>query len=169
LPFLKNCVEKVYLAGFEFTANATEKTPSLSTIDISNIDRIANELQEKFWRGIQGIKEQKKKAREDGRKVIGSAGESPFVLGNITNLFLSALAISLSTSSVNEGIVSATRDVSSRQPVGSTPKFQFNTVGDDRVCPICEPLDGDIMSESQGNIQQPPLHENCRCFLIPLV
>jgi len=33
--------------------------------------------------------------------------------------------------------------------------------GDDRVCPICSPMQGQLFIV--GNGPQPPLHPNCRC------
>ena len=43
---------------------------------------------------------------------------------------------------------------------------EWSTAGDDRVCPMCEPLDGAIMTikEARGLI---PRHPNCRCAWIP--
>lgn len=44
---------------------------------------------------------------------------------------------------------------------------EFATAGDDRVCPICEGLDGDRFSleEARGLI---PVHPNCRCTWLPV-
>ena len=52
-------------------------------------------------------------------------------------------ALALTTASLNAGIVSANNAVSQLHE----PKFLFNTVGDDRVCPICEPFDNETMKE----------------------
>lgn len=43
---------------------------------------------------------------------------------------------------------------------------EWSTAGDDQVCPLCEPLDGAIMTvkEARGLI---PRHPNCRCAWIP--
>lgn len=43
---------------------------------------------------------------------------------------------------------------------------EWSTAGDDRVCPICQPLEGVIMTvdEARGLI---PRHPNCRCTWIP--
>ena len=43
---------------------------------------------------------------------------------------------------------------------------EWSTAGDDLVCPLCEPLDGAIMTvkEARGII---PRHPNCRCAWIP--
>lgn len=43
---------------------------------------------------------------------------------------------------------------------------EWNTAGDDRVCPLCQPLDGVVMKikEARGIL---PRHPNCRCAFIP--
>jgi SPP1 gp7 family putative phage head morphogenesis protein len=43
---------------------------------------------------------------------------------------------------------------------------EWSTAGDDRVCPLCEPLEATIMTveEARGMI---PRHPNCRCIWIP--
>lgn len=43
---------------------------------------------------------------------------------------------------------------------------EWSTAGDDRVCPLCEPLNGIVLTikEARGII---PRHPNCRCAFIP--
>ena len=43
---------------------------------------------------------------------------------------------------------------------------EWSTAGDDRVCPLCEPLNGQVfkIKEAHGMI---PLHPNCRCAFMP--
>ena len=47
-------------------------------------------------------------------------------------------------------------------------KAEFDTAGDNDVCSICRPLEGEVMSiaEASGLI---PLHPNCRCAWLPVV
>lgn len=47
-------------------------------------------------------------------------------------------------------------------------KAEFSTAGDDRVCPICEGMEGKLynVDEAHGII---PVHPNCRCTWIPFV
>ena len=44
---------------------------------------------------------------------------------------------------------------------------EWSTAGDDRVCPECEPLDGQTftLKEARGMI---PRHPNCRCMYVPV-
>ena len=43
---------------------------------------------------------------------------------------------------------------------------EWSTAGDDRVCPLCGPLEGSVMTvkEARGLL---PRHPNCRCAWIP--
>jgi len=44
----------------------------------------------------------------------------------------------------------------------------WNTNRDERVCPICEPLDGrrmELDAPFDSDIAQPPAHVNCRCWM----
>lgn len=47
-------------------------------------------------------------------------------------------------------------------------KAEFSTAGDDRVCPICVGLEGEVfeLKEAEGVI---PVHPNCRCAWLPVV
>lgn len=47
-------------------------------------------------------------------------------------------------------------------------RAEFATAGDDRVCPICEGLDGEVftLDDAKGVI---PVHPNCRCTWLPVV
>lgn len=47
-------------------------------------------------------------------------------------------------------------------------KFRFNTVVDDRVCPICEPHNGEIF-DIENTDMSPPLHVRCRCYNSPVI
>lgn len=51
---------------------------------------------------------------------------------------------------------------------GFVNRVRFNTVVDDRVCPLCEPLDGEEFDvDDYGH--KPPIHTGCRCFNTPVV
>lgn len=46
--------------------------------------------------------------------------------------------------------------------------YEVLTAHDDRVCNICEPLDGEQHSLDDPG-ERPPYHPNCRCTIIPVV
>lgn len=49
-----------------------------------------------------------------------------------------------------------------------TQRVRWITADDEVVCPICEPLDGEVRDageEFDGDITAPPAHPNCRCTI----
>lgn len=51
-------------------------------------------------------------------------------------------------------------------------RHRWNTANDEIVCPICRPLNGQIVtigSAFTGGITQPPAHVNCRCWTVGIV
>lgn len=48
---------------------------------------------------------------------------------------------------------------------------RWNTANDELVCPICGPLNGRVVPLESGfdNIDNPPAHPNCRCWITPEV
>jgi SPP1 gp7 family putative phage head morphogenesis protein len=44
---------------------------------------------------------------------------------------------------------------------GLPVEYVYNTVNEDRVCPICAPRNGQIVEPTEF----PPLHPRCRCFV----
>lgn len=54
------------------------------------------------------------------------------------------------------------------QSTGFINKVRFNTSEDDRVCPFCSPLAGEVFDvDDYGH--KPPIHVRCRCFNTPIV
>ena len=41
---------------------------------------------------------------------------------------------------------------------------EYCTQEDERVCPVCGPLDGQWFQEGHGPV--PPLHDHCRCYRV---
>ena len=70
-------------------------------------------------------------------------------------------------SAVNNNLFTAWRDV-------ENVRWVWNAVLDERLCPICSPLNGKIVPKPTSfvstvyGINQPPVHPNCRCAILPL-
>jgi SPP1 gp7 family putative phage head morphogenesis protein len=69
-------------------------------------------------------------------------------------------------------------NIAAWKSTGYVTQKRWNTARDERVCPICGPLDGMIVQiDSNGfttepgglGITAPPAHPNCRCWLTPVV
>jgi len=55
--------------------------------------------------------------------------------------------------------------------VNSAGEVEWGTAGDDRVCSVCQALEGRVLKIKdirQNGHLQPPIHPNCRCRLVPL-
>lgn len=51
---------------------------------------------------------------------------------------------------------------------GRVKRVRWNTQRDERVCPLCGPRDGMTFSVNDLS-NHPPLHQNCRCWIDPVV
>lgn len=125
-------------------------------MDIENIESITNEMDEKFWRGIQRVRDENKSKKQ--KTVVGSAG----IFETLVNVLTDTIAAALVTKSVNTAVVASFAQVTD---LGDDAVQVFITRGDDRVCPICEPHHNEVMRRSDGSLLVPPLHERCRCRL----
>lgn len=58
------------------------------------------------------------------------------------------------------------------QATGIITQRQWQTAADERVCPICGPLQGVVVGMDEpfpGDLPGPPAHPRCRCWLTPVV
>jgi SPP1 gp7 family putative phage head morphogenesis protein len=55
--------------------------------------------------------------------------------------------------------------------ISATAQREYVVTPDDRLCPICEPLDGKLYGVDEqittelGTVDSPPIHPNCRCTM----
>lgn len=166
---IRRCAETAYFEGISFVSSTTGETPDLTAQDITQIESMTDSMSNQYWESIQSMREtlqrQEQLVRDERtKKTAGAAFTEGFSIFDMINNTLTGVLGVLAVQSLNAAILENTKKVSPQ-----IPSFRFVTVGDDRVCPICTPLDQTIMSESTGNIQQPPLHRRCRCFLFPIV
>jgi SPP1 gp7 family putative phage head morphogenesis protein len=55
---------------------------------------------------------------------------------------------------------------------GVVEGFQWQTANDELVCPICGPLNGQVVKAGgsfPGGLEGPPAHPRCRCWISPIV
>jgi SPP1 gp7 family putative phage head morphogenesis protein len=95
----------------------------------------------------------------DFRKTIGDVAMSK---AHAENIFRTNVQ-----SAYNSGHAEAMYDPALKDDI---PGFQFVAIPDDRICEICEPLDGLVYerSEMESEAIVPPLHYMCRCTIIPV-
>jgi SPP1 gp7 family putative phage head morphogenesis protein len=59
-------------------------------------------------------------------------------------------------------------NVASWESTGFVDEVNYRTAKDDKVCPICSPLDGKTLP-IKDTTDHPPKHVRCRCFTVPIV
>lgn len=134
-------IEKVNLLGARVFTNLRGITEAMS-------DQIARELAEGL---IRGDNPRQVGARISGRvKAIGRRRAETLARTEIIRAHAEGQLDALDRMGVEEVGVAV----------------EWSTAGDDRVCPLCQPLEGVVMTiqEARGLI---PRHANCRCAYIP--
>lgn len=70
-----------------------------------------------------------------------------------------------------EGQIAAWKDAKAQGLIGADMRQTWIVTPDDKLCPICEPLDGEtapiggLFQTPDGPVAGPPAHPNCRCAL----
>jgi len=60
------------------------------------------------------------------------------------------------------------RAAEDRYKIGGIEMFEWLTAHDERLCELCEELDGITFSVT-SNHERPPLHPRCRCTIVPMI
>lgn len=74
------------------------------------------------------------------------------------------IAVTEATTALTEGALVAYDE-------GDVVKIKWVTAHDEKVCPVCAPLDGQVALIGEGfdGVDGPPAHPRCRCTLEPVV
>ena len=148
---IRSTVQESYLAGSNYAAGIQGVDHFTTQRDIQNIAALSAEGEASFWRKIQ-------LARYDPSIPVDS--------------YINSAASDITHQALNRGTVDKTAQLTSNPlaAFSDTTQYVFRTAGDDRVCPICAPLEGTIYndaSEIDFGLDNPPVHGNCRCRIIP--
>ena len=188
------CNKEIFLATTSFVERFTKRTHSLTPIDLALIDEQTRKSVNAFWTvvrdmisAIQGSKTINAQELRDQRvdrgmqtdfnarlEVISSAGI--FGLLGKSTLFLlgeekrSAPANVPLFVGLERGTIEAR--ITTLKPIEIPEKLLviWITERDDRVCPICQPLDGLSYDIDDPNTPKPvdDTHPRCRCRLLPI-
>lgn len=157
----------------------------ISQTDVRNIASLTDKLNDQFWKTTSRLvrREQeyilnnkthqleKKKSFDDEAAMIGlsaffaysafnTAVTSKLGVVTQTPLVLSAQGVSLDIN----------YDVTRLDELNLQGRVMFLTQEDAKVDPeICEPLNRTVYDINDPDIPNPPLHNHCRCRLIPIV
>lgn len=142
-----------YILGLKYMHKSHGTKPDLSMLEEHKIRLLAKRYADSFWKNLQ----------KSQKEVLDIKGASFFD-------FIQALARMITFHAVNDATVQFGMQLSAGlrpDTVANEPVYEFVTMRDDRVdCRICAPLDGMLMSPSDPEWAQPPLHYNCRCRLL---
>jgi SPP1 gp7 family putative phage head morphogenesis protein len=126
---------------------------------------------------ITGISET---TRENIRDLVERAFEEQFDVDRLTDEITDLIgdedrAETIARTEVmrasNEGQLQAWEQATSAGLLIGTEEKEWIVTPDDRLCPICEPLDGvrvgmrESFDTEVGRLEGPPAHPNCRCVL----
>jgi hypothetical protein len=164
---IRAAVQQSYLSGTDLVTNQVTNIDDnfevfISQRDIQNISSLTDKLNDQFWKTATRLHRR----------------ESEFLLLpnqdlQLKNQFDTAAAIiGVSAYTVftafNEATVNKLQDISSLGIVEGS--VMFLTEEDARVDPeICEPLNRTVYEANDPDIPFPPLHNFCRCRLVPIV
>lgn len=138
---------------------------------------VANErVQEVLGDLLTRAKGMAETTREDIRRLIGLAAEEGWSNEMLADEILARAA---SISPVRAAMIAATETATaySRGSLlayadAGVDESEWLTAEDEKVCPICAPLDGKraaLGAEFAPGIRWPAAHPNCRCSLLPVV
>ena len=162
----------VYAAGVTYVNTKLKTDPYLTTTDITNQQEQTTKAVDAFWSRIQ----------KDAIRTIEEESIEPKPALN-TAAVLNSIAAFATTTALAQSTLSKTKQIV--QPLSLSdvdaegeleigfeikelkPRLKWNTQSDERVCPICNALDGHEWEQDDSEIQQPPdsSHVNCRCYL----
>lgn len=157
--FVRSHVQKVYIRSSEFVQQKHGIPYYLTDEDLNQIKLITENTVTKFWNSVQRARDK----MQPKTPIRGAAGDDDF-LSNALSSFLATQAVNAAVLATNHFILNT---IAAQQQEPVDERYVYRTVGDSSVCPICEPHDGEIMSDGIGNMLVPPLHDSCRCWLEP--
>lgn len=184
----RKAIEQVYNDGISYVARKTKIDTYVTETDLNNIKKLTDKGVNSFWKRIESDAQRKK----DNDVIATFMPDLDVKKDFDTDHFLSAVSTMVSFASlalatrskvqqINDQIVpeittqeitdAETGLVSLTEGEGPTQRLIWTTAGDERVCesfeggPGCADLDGTEWDIDDPDIEEPPLHENCRCWL----
>jgi hypothetical protein len=197
---LAQAVRESYFAGYNFVERFAGRTIQLTPQNLFDMDRIIDIYIKSFWNNVSSNLDSHQETKLAG-VLVGASAESIF--SKLVS-FLNNMAISLAYSTLGRATVSATVQnfndaISSRTTIprltdpllNTRPEFNppfssellqpirplliWVSERDNRVCPICQNLDGRTFDGNDYEIPLPgpeehggSTHWGCRCRLLPL-
>jgi hypothetical protein len=174
---ITDSVAKSYQTGVDLVANATDTQPVISPIARDKILPEIEKFVKSFWDNLEQYTI-KQPLVDDGfisknpdiyDRIFGIAASIP------TAILATSTILQLRQPAIPASDVFKAIQVTTTTQTPETQKVMWVTSRDDRVCPICEPLDGNIYDVNDENRPKPGpeeyggnTHWGCRCKLAPV-
>jgi len=182
---IRKTVQESYLFGNKIVTRqisdiSTNFVDFISVTDVQNIQQVSDRVSNQFWKtsGRLHLREQEfivNKESELELKPQFDIQAAMLGLGSFAtfNAFNTASVSKLEQLS-NLQLISNEQMLLGAESVpmqfGIDTKVMFLTSEDAKVDPeICSPLNRQVYDSSDPDIPDPPLHNHCRCLLVPLV
>ncbi len=159
---LQKTVQDSYLNGKSYVGKSNKIFVPLTVEDVQEMEELVDKFEARFW-GIIENAELDTKVKEFLGSLLADF-VSMLVSDMVTDVINKA---SLKTLKQNQQFTQTLLQISKKGTFtfDDTLQVMFVSRRDDRVCPICEPLDGkkyDIDDSSKPNIPE-DTHPRCRC------
>ena len=154
---ISSYVEDTYLNGREYAFKVNKLRTPLSEEDISKMLELRTEFKNRFWGMVNAAE-----VREFGISLLGN-----FIKSMVSDLITkstnnAALQTMSQQSRVAQSVLSTNKIKGSFVDLEEI-RLEFTTRQDERVCPICSPLDGKQYAFDDPSKPDIPVHHNCRC------
>jgi hypothetical protein len=166
---IRAAATSAYIVGLNYVGGRKKKLHHmfLTVLDIEKIKTITQEFAQIFWRRVNAVMHQK----DVVQNILKSARFSPRSSLTLANL-VTSLAVKIVTKAIalaTVAKVNALRSLpESRIKSGqAVEQLVWTTQMDERVCPLCQSLDGMQWASDDPGVLIPPddSHDNCRCRL----
>lgn len=154
---ISDYVEDTYLNGRKYAIKTNKIRTPLEVEDIQNMNEMKQNFEARFWGLVNNAE-----VKEFAIDVLGS-----FVRTMVSDLVtkstnMAALTTMNQQSRLAQAIL-ATQSIRGSFVDLEEITLEFTTRKDERVCPICSPLDGKRFDFDDPSKPDIPVHPNCRC------
>lgn len=173
---IANGIRESYLLGLHFVEGFAESTIILNPDQVMEMNNQIRTTIQSFWDQVRQI------ISDDENKKVQVVGAAlPLESGLFQKLteYFARTSVSMNFLSLNNSTISTFRTLSRQTSIDDlgitvtgtidVPKLVWISERDNRVCPICEALDGKEWDADSNQIRRPvqDSHFGCRCRLLP--
>lgn len=164
----RKAITEVFNEGHNYVGRELGVEAFMSGADVDAIKRETDRAVATFWRRLEADSRRAIEIQQQENRLIVEDKSDPFD----TDFFLQNAALIATTGALAISTLSKTNQIVSDPELGvDKPTITWRTQMDERVCPICNALDGQVWPYDDVTIPVPGrngpsgTHGNCRCYL----